>query len=137
MYLVAILLRTYVRFARRKANSGAVFIPFAEQGEMTAFDSTRTMSRNNLSSSMPTVSARPYAADVVPFQQVSPAEIRARLQRHVLTILGANKAAQLRPCRRWILASSDRNSASIAKPTMPMAIMPDITIDVLMLACPL
>ena len=43
---------------------------------------------------------------------------------------------QPRPARRLIRASSRRSSASIAKPTMPIAIMPAMTIDVLMLLCP-
>jgi hypothetical protein len=41
---------------------------------------------------------------------------------------------QLRPRLRCRCASSCRSSASMAKPTMPIAIMPDITIEVLMLA---
>lgn len=40
------------------------------------------------------------------------------------------------PRRRLIRRSSIRNSASIANPTMPIAIIPLITIDVLMAACP-
>jgi hypothetical protein len=33
MYLIAILLRNYVKFGRRKPNTGAVFIKFAKQRE--------------------------------------------------------------------------------------------------------
>ena len=43
----------------------------------------------------------------------------------------------LRPRARWIDASSRRRAASMTKPTIPIAIIPDITIAVLMLLCPL
>ena len=41
------------------------------------------------------------------------------------------------PRRRLISASSRRSSTSTVKPTMPMAIIPAMTMDVLMLLCPL
>ena len=40
------------------------------------------------------------------------------------------------PRRRLISASSRRSSTSTVKPTMPMAIIPAMTVDVLMLLCP-
>ena len=46
-------------------------------------------------------------------------------------------AAGHRPRRALMRCSTIRSSASIAKPTMPIAIIPLITIDVLMLAWPL
>ena len=41
-----------------------------------------------------------------------------------------------RPRRRWMRRSTIRSSTSIAKPTMPIAIMPLMTIAVLMFDCP-
>src|SRR5437660_383728 len=57
-----------------------------------------------------------------------------RLIRRSLSLEGGERAFQLRPRLRCRCASSCRSSASMAKPTMPIAIMPDITIEVLMLA---
>ncbi len=57
-----------------------------------------------------------------------------RLIHRSLSLEGGERAFQLRPRLRCRCASSCRSSTSMAKPTMPIAIMPDITIEVLMLA---
>src|SRR5206468_10725097 len=90
----------------------------------------------------PTCSLDPRALGLIPGGEFNEMLLRqlgqaVRLIRRSLSLEGGERAFQLRPRLRCRCASSCRSSASMAKPTMPIAIMPDITIEVLMLACPL